>query len=236
MTVTLDFPVNAVPITDVALAAGYNTRPGQQATNGMQRSVGISSGQFKLQFTVHVHDEQTVRAIRGFLWNMEADSALVRIRTPDLYGIDGPFADATKASRSANPLGIPFATDAMFSTGVGHAVPTLEATFAKAAAVGDREIYVDADSELPGGCAISIDEFCYGIAGSWTEDDGSNRLRISPVLRKASAVDDVVNLAPIFVGFCTTDNPGYEALHAGRYGDHTLEFVEDLTRLVESTD
>ncbi|MGN6142245.1 MAG: hypothetical protein ACTHOP_01505 [Mesorhizobium sp.] len=236
MTITLDFPVNAIPITDVSLGIGYSTRPGQQATNGMRRSLGMSGAQFKMQFTVHVHDEQTVRAIRGFLWNMEADSALVRIRTPDLYGIDGPFAEATKPNRQAYPLGIPFARDAMFSTGVGHAVPTLEATFQSAAALNDREIYVTAEQELPGGCAISIDEFCHGIAGSWMDDDGRNRVKISPVLRKAAAAGSVISLAPVFVGFCVTDNPGYEALHAGRYGEHELEFVEDLTRLVESVD
>jgi hypothetical protein len=235
MTVTLDYPMLALPPTDVSLAIFYGSRPGQQATNGMQRSVGISSGQFKLTMTVNAYNEQRVRAARAFFWNMEADTQLVRIRTPDLYGIDGPFSLATAATRKANPKGIPFATDAMFSTGVGHAVPTLEATFARAAAVGDREIYIDADSELPGGCAISIDEFCYGIAGSWTDDDGSNRIKLSPVLRKAAAEGDAISLAPVFIGFCSTESPGYEAMTLGQYGTHTLEFVEDLTRLVEST-
>lgn len=236
MTVTVDFPIKAVPITDVALAISYNTRPGQQATNGMRRSLGMSGAQFKLRFTVRVHNTQTVRAMRGFLWNLEADSALVRIRTPDLYGIDGPFALATNASRAAYPLGIPFATDVMFETGVGFAVPTLEAAFQSAASLNDRDIYVTAEDELPGGCAISIDEFCYGIAGSWIDPDGRKRIRLSPPLRKAAAVDDLISLAPVFIGACITDTPGYEALHAGRYGDHALEFVEDLTRLVESVD
>lgn len=235
MTITLDFPVNAIPITDVSLGIGYNTRPGHEATNGMRRSLGMSSAQFKMQFTVHVHDEQTVRAIRGFLWNMEADSALVRIRTPDLYGLDGPFSLATKPVRQANLLGIPFATDALYATDVGHAVPTLETTATAAAALNSREINVALLDEAIGGCAISIDEFCYGVAGSWVEA-GVNRLRLSPGLRKPIATGDVISLAPVFVGFCVTDDPGYEALTAGIYGTHTLEFVEDLTRLVEDID
>lgn len=236
MTVMLDYPMQVLAPSDVSLAIGYNSRPGQQATNGMQRSVGISSGQFRLTMTVNIYNEQRAKAARGFFWNMEADTQLVRIRLPDLYGIDGPFSLATAATRKANPKGIPFATDAMFSAGVGHAIPTLEATFARAASTGDREIYLTAEQELPGGCAISIDEFCHGIAGSWTEDDGSNRIKLSPVLRKAASVGDVVSLAPIFIGFCATENPGYETMSLGQYGTHTLEFVEDLTRLVESTD
>jgi hypothetical protein len=236
MTLTLDYPILALPPTDVSLAAGYASRPGQQATNGMQRSVGIASGQFRLTMTVNVYNEQRVRAARAFFWNMEADTQLVRIRLPDLYGLDGPFAQASAASRKANVKGIPFASEAMFAAGIGHAVPTLETTFARAAVLNDREIYVNADAELPAGCAISIDEFCHGIAGSWTEEDGSNRIRLSPVLRKAAAIDDVVSLAPVFVGFCVTESPGYEAMALGQYGTHTIEFVEDLARLVESTD
>lgn len=232
MTTVVDFPMTAVPIIDPALALTYNSRPGQQATNGMRRSVGMSGAQWRMQFDVHVHDEQTVRAIRGFLWNMEADTALVRIRTPDLYGLDGPFADATRSVRQANLLGIPFATDALYATGVGHAVPTLETTAVEAADLNSREIKVALLDDTIGGCSISIDEFCYGIAGSWVEN-GVNRLRLSPVLRKPIAAGAVISLAPIFVGFCVTDNPGYEALTAGIYSTHTLEFVEDLTRLVE---
>ncbi|TWG90314.1 hypothetical protein L598_000700000700 [Mesorhizobium sp. J18] len=235
MTSMVDFPVKAVPITDVSLAIGYNTRPGHEATNGMRRSIGVSGAQFRLRFTVHVHSNHAVRAVRGFVWNMEADSALVRIRIPDLYGIDGPFALATKAHRDQYPQGIPFATDALYATGIGHAYPTLETTVTEPADLNAREIKVALLDETIGGCAISIDEFCYGIAGSWVEGD-TNRLRLSPTLRKPIASGATVSLAPIFVGFCITDNPGYEALHAGMYGDHTLEFVEDLTRLVESVD
>lgn len=231
----LEFPHQVLrPANSVSVALGYSTRPGQEATNGMRRSVGLTSAQWRMKFPVMVHDEQTARAMRGFLWNMEADTSLVRIALPDVYGIDGPFALATLATRQAYPAGIPFASDVLFSTGVGHAVPTLEATFAADAAENDREIYVIAEQELPGGCAISIDEFCYGIAGSWMEDDGSNRLRLSPPLRKAASAGDTISLAPLFVGYCVTDTPGYEAMTAGRYGTHELEFVEDLTRLVTS--
>lgn len=230
MAVMLDFPVKAVPITEPSIAPVYNSRPGQEATNGMRRSGGMSGAQWKLRFTVAVNTEQQARTMRGFFFNMEADTQLVRIRMPDVYGIDGPFAAATRAVRLANPIGIPFATDAMYETGVGHAVPTLETYFEDAALLNSREIYVTSDEEIPGGCAISIDDFCYGIAGSWIEA-GQQRLKLSPVLRKPAAAGDMISLAPIFVGTCVTENPGYDALSHGRFGSHTLEFVEDLTRL-----
>ncbi|MER9768867.1 hypothetical protein NKJ09_22705 [Mesorhizobium sp. M0189] len=236
MTVMLDFPISVLPPMDPSLAISYNTRPGREATNGMRRSMGMSGAQWKMKFSFLVHDTATVRAARAFFWNMDADSSLVRIRLPDLYGIDGPFSLATRAARQAYPLGIPFATDALYATGVGHEYPTLEATFAANADLDAREIYVTAEQELPAGCAISINEFCYGIGGSWTEDDGSNRIRLSPILRQACAIGDVISLAPVFVGTCQTDSPGYETLRAGVYGTHELEFVEDLTRLVESVD
>lgn len=231
--VTLDYPVATLPPMDAAAVLAHNTRPGQQATNGMRRSLGMSGAQFRLKFNFLVHDEATARAARGFFWNMEGDSQLVRIRMPDRYGIDGPFANATEASRLAYPLGIPFATDAMFSTGVGHQVPTLEATFQSGGALNDREIYVTAEQVLPGGCAISIDEFCYGIAGSWTDDDGRNRVKLSPPLRKTANAGDVISLAPVFVGFCISGTPGYDSMRVGLYGTHEIEFVEDLTRLVD---
>ncbi|TPM55352.1 hypothetical protein FJ959_18275 [Mesorhizobium sp. B2-2-4] len=237
MTVTLDYPLRVLPPRSVSLTVDYNTRPGQQATNGMRRSVGMSGAQFRLTLKdIYLNSVTKVRTMRGFLANLEADSQLVRIRLPDMYGIDGPWSIATKANRQAWPLGIPFATDVLFSTGVGFAVPTLEATFAGAAALNARQIYVSAESELPGGCAVSINEFCYMIAGSWTEDDGSNRLKLSPVLRQDASQGDTVSLAPIFVGTCTTTTPGSEELDLGKRGAITLEFVEDLTRLVESVD
>ncbi|MBO0141514.1 hypothetical protein JZX87_10100 [Agrobacterium sp. Ap1] len=195
----------------------------------------MSGAQFRLSFRVAVFNEQIARTMRGFFFNMEADTTLVRVRLPEVYGIDGPYAAATRSYRMANALGIPFATDAMYATGVGHAVPTLETSFRDPAALNDREIYVTESTEIPGGCALSIDEFCYGIAGSWIEG-GVQRLRLSPVLRKPAAVGDMISLAPVFVGVCVSDSPGFDALSHGRYGEHSLEFVEDLTRLVEDVD
>lgn len=231
----IDFPVTSVKIMNPAVAPGYNTRPGLEATNGMRRSRGMSGAAWRMKFDVLVHDEASVRTMRAFFFNMEGDSQLVRMAMPDRYGIDGPFSEATAAARAQYPLGIPFATDAMYETGVGHAVPTLEVRLLSAAALNAREIIVPATSAIPAGCAISIDEFCYGLAGSWIED-GVQRLRISPVLHKAAASGTIVSLAPIFVGVCVTDSPGYDALEAGWIGTHSLEFVEDLTRLVEDID
>jgi hypothetical protein len=231
----VDFPVNVLVPMDASVATVHNTRPGQQATNGMRRSLGMSGAAFKMKFNFMVHDEATVRAARGFFWNMEGDSQLVRIRMPDRYGLDGPFANATEATRALYPKGIPFATDALYATGVGHAVPTLETTVVEAAALNSREIKVTLLNDTIGGCAISIDEFCYGIAGSWVED-GVNRLRLSPVLRKPISAGDVISMAPVFVGFCVSDTPGYDSMRAGHYGTHEIEFVEDLTRLVEDVD
>lgn len=231
----IDFPAAALNIMNPAVALTYNTRPGHEATNGMTRSLGMSGAQWRMKFDVLVYDEATVRTIRAFLWQMEADSRLVRIALPDRYGIAGPYADATEAARRQYPNGIPFATGAMYATGVGHAIPAAGATFRVAGGLNDREIQVSATDEVPAGCAISIDEFCYGIAGSWIED-GQQRLRLSPVLRKPAALGSAISFSPKFVGHCVTENPGYDALVAGYYGTHTLEFVEDLTRLVESVD
>lgn len=234
MAVLLDFPVNSLKIRNPSVALIHNTQGSQEATNGMRRSLGMSGAQWRMRFDVLVHDEASVRTIRAFLFNMEGNSQLVRIAMPDRYAIDGPFALATEASRRAYPDGIPFATDVTYETGVGHAVPTLDAVLVASAALNDREIFVSAADELPAGCAISINEFCYGVAGSWTDADGRNRIKLSPVLRQDLAVGQVVSLAPLFVGSCVTDSPGYEALVQGYYGEHSLEFVEDLTRLVES--
>jgi hypothetical protein len=234
MTGAIDFPLCALPPNTVTLAQDFNTRPGHEATNGMRRSVGYSGAQFRLSLGgIVLNDMQRNRAMRGFLANMEADSQLVRIRIPDLYGLDGPWSMATKATRNAYTQGIPFATNALYATGVGHAVPTLETTVVEAA--DGREIKVALLDETIGGCAISIDEFCYEIAGSWVED-GVNRLRLSPPLRKPVEAGDVISLAPVFVGFCVTDKPGYEPLRRAKDGTVSLEFVEDLTRLVETID
>jgi hypothetical protein len=232
----VDFPLCALPPNSVSLAQDFNTRPGHETTNGMRRSLGMSGAQFRLSLGgIVLNSVQRIRAMRGYLANMEADSALVRIRLPDIYGLDGPWSIATKASRKANPLGVPFATDALYGTGVGHAVPTLETTAIEAAAVNSREIIVDLPDDTIGGCAVSIDEFCYMIAGSWVEG-GVNRLRLSPVLRKPIAAGAVIALAPVFVGFCVTDKPGYEPMRRAKDGTVSLEFVEDLTRLVEDID
>ena len=236
MSVFLDFPVRSLKILDPSVAPIYNTAGGHEATNGMRRSRGMSGAQWRMRFDVLVHDEASVRTLRGFLFQMEGASRLVRIAMPDRYGIDGPFATATEAGRLAYPDGVPFATDVMYSTGVGHAVPTLEATLLADATAPAREIFVAGDGELPGGCAISINEFCYGIAGSWTDPDGRNRIRLSPVLRQNLAAGQMISLAPVFVGHCVTENPGFEALKYGYYGTYPFEFVEDLTRLVETVD
>lgn len=236
MSDIIDFPLTAVRVRQPSIALIPNTRQGQEATNGMQRSQGISGSQFRVRFDVFVYDEASVRTMRAFFFGMEGDSRLVRLNMPDIYGIDGPMADGTLASREAYPDGIPFATDVMYATGVGHAVPTLDAALVGSAPLNAREIYVNGDGELPAGCAISINEFCYGISGSWTDADGRNRIRISPVLRQAASSGTTISLAPVFVGHCVTSSPGYEALANGRYGEHSLEFVEDLTRLVGDVD
>lgn len=237
MSDIIDYPLSVLVPTSVAFAPDYNTRPGHQATNGMFRSLGMSGSQFRLMLSdIPVRgNTEKARALRALVAAMESDRKLVRIRLPDLYGIDGPLSVATTAVRNAYRDGIPFATDALYATGVGHAVPTLEARFAAAAPINSRDIYVAADAELPAGCAISIDEFCYEISGSWTES-GGNRIRISPPLRTDKSRGDILSLAPVFVGYCVTDRPGYELMRGGRSGTFSLEFVEDLTRLVEDVD
>ncbi|KQS90298.1 hypothetical protein [Rhizobium sp. Leaf386] len=232
MTVLLDFPrPNAsLKIRNVAVSPFYPTRPGQEATNGMRRAGGMAGAVWRMKFDVLVTDQASARTMRAFFFRMEADTALVRLRIPDYYGIDGPFADATKSVREEHAGGIPFATGAMYATGAGHAVPTRETVLVEDADASAREIYV-AMPNLPGGCAISINEFCYGIAGSWSEPGDINRLRLSPVLRQDLKAGQVISLAPVFVGVCMTTSPGYDALVLGRFGTHSLEFVEDLTRL-----
>jgi hypothetical protein len=231
----IDFPASSLKIRNPAVAPFYLTRPKHEATNGMQRSPGVAGAQWRLKFDVLVHDEASVRTLRAFFFNMEADSSLVRIAIPDRYGIDGPYTDTARNARLQYPNGIPFATGAMYETGVGHAIPTRETTFSAAAALNARTIYVSEDDPLPAGCAVSIDGFVYGIAGAWVES-GQQRLKISPVLRKAASTGSVISLAPKFVGSCITSGPGYEAMVNGYYGEFSLEFVEDLTRLVEDVD
>lgn len=235
MPLLIDFPSSGLIIRNVAAAPFFLTRPDHEATNGMRRSPAVAGAQWRLKFDVLVHDEASVRTMRAFFYKMRGNSRLVRIDIPDRYGIDGPYAAATEATRLSYPLGIPFATDALYATGVGHAVPTLETKFSAAAGFNSEIVYVTATDEVPAGCAISIDDFCYGVAGSWIEA-GQQRLEISPPLRKPAAAGSVISLAPKFVGSCVTSGAGYDALVAGYYGEHSLEFVEDLTRLVEDLD
>ena len=67
----------------------------------------------------------------------------------------------------------------------------------------------------------------------WEEGGGVNRVEISPPLRKATAAGTEIEYAPIFVGVCVTNDAGYEPMRSPGYRQHTLEFVEDLTRLVD---
>lgn len=231
----VNFPLGVLTPADVAVTIEHKTRPGQQATNGMCRSVGYSAGQFRLRLDgIPIYGMDKIRAWRAFVANIEADRQLVRIRVPDLYGIDGPFALATRAAREAWPDGIPFATDQTFSHGLGFAVPTLETAFAQDAALGAREIYVSSP-DIAAGCVISIAEFCYAASGVWSEAD-THRVRLSPPLRKAAAAGDAIALAPVFVGTCASELPGYDPLRYGRFAHVSLEFVEDLTRLAEEVD
>lgn len=238
MNEIIDYPLSVLVPTSVGFAPDYNSRPGHQATNGMFRSLGMSGSQFRLMLSdIPVRGNiDKARTLRALVASMESDRNLVRIKLPDLYGLDGPWSIATVSGRKSYKNGVPFATDALYSTGVGHAVPTLEARFSAAAGINSRDVYVTAPEELPAGCVISIDEFCYLISGSWTDIDGRNRLRLSPPLRTAKAAGAVISLAPIFVGYCVTDRPGYEQMRGGRSGTFSLEFVEDLTRLVGDVD
>lgn len=231
----VDFPLGVLTPADVAVTLEHKTRPGHQATNGMRRSVGYSAGQFRLRLDgIPIYWPDRVRAWRAFVANIEADRRLVRIRVPDLYGIDGPFALATRTDREAWPDGIPFATGARFSNGRGFSVPTLETTLAEPALLGARDIYVTTP-DVAAGCVISIAEFCYLVAGTWSAA-GAHRVKISPPLRKAAGAGDVIALAPMFVGTFDSELPGFEALQHGRFARVSLEFVEDLTRLVGDID
>lgn len=200
----------------------------------MRRSPGLTSGTFRLRLIdIPVVDEAGYRTLMAMLGLMEGNSNLVRFNLPDLYAIDGRFAKATRAQRAQYPDGIPFASDALFSDGAGFEYAYLTAEVSNNASIGAREIYVRADVDIPGGVTISIDDFCYIVTGSWSASGGRQHLKISPPLRKAAAVDDLVSLAPVFVGFCVTQNPGSEPRERWKRGTYTFEFVEDLTRLVD---
>lgn len=237
MTVLLEYPLRVLTPSNVGVVPLYRNRSAHDATNGMRRSLGFSGAAFKLVMDgIRIsHDLDKVRTLRALIANLEGDRNLIRIRIPDLYGLDGPWAMATKAARKAWPDGVPFASDAMYATGVGHAVPTLEVATISSVMATENEIFVASSQELPAGVVISIDEFCYMIAGSWFED-GINRLKLSPGLRKDAPAGTVVSLAPVFVGVCTTDVPGDGVLRNAKHGTFTLEFEEDLTRLAEDFD
>ena len=236
MAIITDWPMRVLTPRNVSIWPEYMTRPGQQATNGMRRSGGVTAAGYRLRLIdIPVFDEEKFRTLTAMIALMEGDANLIRINLPDLYGIDGPYALATKARRQEYPNGVPFASDVLFSGGAGFAVSKITGEFAAAAALGAREIHVTAEDEVPGGVAISIDDFCYTVTGSWTEA-GLNRVRISPPLRKAAAQGDVIDFAPVFVGHCTTPGAGSESRQYGEYGFYSFDFVEDLTRLVESVD
>jgi hypothetical protein len=230
-----DWPFCSLTPLHVAIYPEYSTRPDQDATNGMRRSPGLTSGTFRLKLIdCTVQDEAGFRTLMAMLGLMEGNSNLVRINVPDLYSLDGRFAKATRAQRALYPDGVPFASDVLFDDDVGFEYSYLTAEFTADAAIGAREIYVSAEGTIPGGVLISIDEFCYVVTGSW-EEDGVQRLKISPPLRQAASTGDEVSLAPVFVGFCVTQNPGNEPRERWKRGTYTFEFVEDLTRLVDLT-
>jgi hypothetical protein len=233
MTTIPDWPFCSLTPLHVAIYPEYSTRPDQDATNGMRRSPGLTSGTFRLKLIdVTVQDEAGFRTLMAMLGLMEGNSNLVRLNVPDLYSLDGRFAKATRAQRALYPEGVPFASDVLFDDGVGFEYAYLTAEFTADAAIGAREIYIEAEGTVPGGVLISIDEFVYVVTGSW-EEDGVQRLKISPPLRKAALTGDEVSLAPVFVGFCVTQNPGNEPRERWKRGTYTFEFVEDLTRLVD---
>jgi hypothetical protein len=233
MTTIPDWPFCSLTPLHVAIYPEYSTRPDQDATNGMRRSPGLTSGTFRLKLIdVTVEDEAGFRTLMAMLGLMEGNSNLVRLNVPDLYSLDGRFAKATRAQRALYPEGVPFASDVLFDDGVGFEYSYLTAEFTADAAIGAREIYIEAEGTVPGGVLISIDEFVYVVTGSW-EEDGVQRLKISPTLRKAALTGDEVSLAPVFVGFCVTQNPGNEPRERWKRGTYTFEFVEDLTRLVD---
>jgi hypothetical protein len=233
MTTIPDWPFCSLTPLHVAIYPEYSTRPDQDATNGMRRSPGLTSGTFRLKLIdVTVQDEAGFRTLMAMLGLMEGNSNLVRLNVPDLYSLDGRFAKATRAQRALYPEGVPFASDVLFDDGVGFEYAYLTAEFTADAAIGAREIYIEAEGTVPGGVLISIDEFVYVVTGSW-EEDGVQRLKISPPLRKAASTGDEVSLAPVFVGFCVTQNPGNEPRERWKRGTYTFEFVEDLTRLVD---
>lgn len=223
----VDWPIEHLPPAHPWIAPDYLTRPDQEATNGMARSIGQTGTRFKVTLEgIPVFDTATMRMFRSLLGEIEGRTNLVRFRLPDLYGLDGPFSLETKALRAQYPNGVPFSTGAFFLTGVGFKVSDRKGKISEAAALNARELMLDSVPAGIGGCYVSIEDLCYTVTRRLEGDS----VRISPVLRRAVEADTVIDYAPRFVGRLVTDSPGYVALKNGRMGRHTLEFVEDLTR------
>jgi hypothetical protein len=180
--------------------------------------------------------------MRALCAQMEGDSTLVRIRVSDFFGLDGITSDADRTRLALYPNGVPFASDVMFSGGVGFAPSFLSGFLASSATLNARTIYIEHDGELPGGTLISIphetvnhgvQHFVYTMRRCWDEGGGINRVEISPPLRKATAAGAEIEYAAIFVGVCVTEDPDFQSMKYGRFGQFSLEFIEDLTRLVD---
>jgi hypothetical protein len=230
----IDWPIAVLAPRDVALTKRYLTRPDQEATNGMSRSVGLTGVKMRVRLIdVPVMDASHMRGARAMIGLMEGNSNLVRFNLPDFYGLDGPFAQETLAGRLAWPLGVPFEQGGTFLGGAGFAVPFRTGTLVSAAALNAREIIIYENPSIDGGVYISVEDAIYTVTGSFNDGvPGVNRLTISPPLRRAVSQSVPVKYAAVFVGKCVTDSAGFEALEAGRFGLYSFEFLEDLTRFV----
>ena len=67
MTTIPDWPFCSLTPLHVAIYPEYSTRPDQDATNGMRRSPGLTSGTFRLKLIdVTVQDEAGFRTLMAF--------------------------------------------------------------------------------------------------------------------------------------------------------------------------
>lgn len=227
----VDFPIHMLRPEDPSVAFDYMTRPDQDATNGMGRTIALTGARLKVTLAaIPVYGLDLARQFRQQLALIEGRTNLVRFRLPDVYGLDGHFALPTKGLREAWSIGLPVESGGAYhAPGDDASRPTLKGTIASAAALNSRMLYLG--QTPPAGIVgsfVSIEEFCYTVRGFWPGD--SNRISISPVLRRAIAASTIIEYAPRFVGRLVTGSPGYEAMSKGRIGRHTLEFVEDTTR------
>lgn len=243
MTDIVDWPTALLPPQECRMAMGYNTQPGRDATNGMRRGRGHAGAKMRLHLIdIAVRDREQVRLVRALAAQMEGDSTLVRMRLPNWQGIDGPFSRPWRERRLEHPVGVPFSSGVYFSSGVGFDTTWLTGSLVEDAAINARTVHIAHDGHLPAGCVISIDHAVAGrdepqpldyvLRRCWDEGGGVHRAELSPPLRVAAAAGTHVDFAPVFVGVCVTDTPGFDALRYGRFGTVTLEFVEDLTRLI----